>query len=228
MTHHNDRPDEDTYYKVRSAGRKATKGVNAGADGEGAAATGSFSAPIQPQLRPHAHTHTHTHAHTHAHAPPAPGAHGYGSPCGTSGSGCAGSFGKDLDFEMVPAPAALAAQGVVVFRGNTTRSDEHGVKGAAAIVLRDVPASITLKAGGAVQQFIAAVVTTVAKPATYDPVPDAIAEYELAAANASLLVASHSKAWSDIWTAGSVSVLGVEDDATGKYFKCLNPHPTGI
>lgn len=210
MTHNGDRPDEDTYYKVRSAGREATKGVNAGADGEGAAATGSFSAPMQPQPRPHAH----------AHAPPAPGAHGYGSPCGTSGSGCAGSFGKDLDFEMVPAPAALAAQGVVVFRGNTTRSDEHGVKGAAAIVLRDVPASIMLKAGGAVQRFIAAVVTTVAQPATYDPVPDAIAEYESAAANASLLVASHSKAWSDIWTAGSVSVLGVKDDATGKCFKC--------
>ena len=201
---------EDTYYKVRSAsGHEETDaGASGGAGavrtaaaaaagGEGAAAPAAPAAP--------------------APAPPAPGAHGYGLPCGSSGSGCAGTFGKDLDFEWLPAPAALAAEGVLAFRGNTTRPDEHGVKGAAAIVLRDVPASITLKAGN-VQQFIAVVVTTVAQPAAYDPVPDAIAEYESAAApaNASLLAALHTKAWSDIWAAGSVSVLGIEDDASGQ------------
>jgi hypothetical protein len=53
-----------------------------------------------------------------------------------------------------------------------------------------------------VEYFIAAVTTTVAMPAGYDPVAAATAEYTAAEANASSLFSTHVSAWQTIWQDG--------------------------
>jgi hypothetical protein len=143
--------------------------------------------------------------------PPTVGPFGQGHACGTAGSGCAGSFKKDLDFERL-FPAALtldavlaAAANVTVFRGNTTRKNESGLTDTAVIVSRAVPASLTLRAG-TVERFMATVTTTVAMPAGYDPAGAALREYSSATAAAATLLATHSAAWGALWVAGSIEV----------------------
>jgi hypothetical protein len=97
--------------------------------------------------------------------------------------------------------------------------NESGIKDTAVIVSRAVPSSLVLRAGKAnIERFIAAVTTTVAMPASYDPVQRAITEYTAAAsvANASKLLATHVSAWSDVWGVGGIEVLGVSEDDTGE------------
>ena len=76
----------------------------------------------------------------------------------------------------------------------------------AVIVSRVVPSVLTLRAG-VIERFMATVTTTVAMPNGYDPVTDAVAEYEAAQGNASDLLATHAAAWGGIWADGSIEVL---------------------
>ena len=104
---------------------------------------------------------------------------------------------------------------MTVFRGNTTRKNESGAGDTAVIVSRAVPSTLRLTKGS-VQRFLAAVTTTVAMPAGYDPVAAAAAEYSAAAGNASDLLSTHTAAWAAIWDERGVEVLGLSDDDTGR------------
>ena len=154
--------------------------------------------------------------------PPAPtiGPFGQGQACGSAGSGCAGTFKKDLNFERLfpvglPHWQALAAANVTVFRGNTTRRNESGIADTAVIVSRAVPSSLTLTVG-AVERFMATIVTTVAMPAGYDPVAAALSEYQAAAADGSGLLLAHTAAWGTVWGQGGIEVLPLKTAGEGE------------
>jgi hypothetical protein len=139
-----------------------------------------------------------------------------GQPCSTVGSGCAGSFNKDVHFEQVAYPTVPSD--VTVFSGNTSRANEKGQHDTAVIVSRTVPPTLTLRAG-VVERFVAAVTTTVAMPVVgYDPVADAVGEYLAAVGNGSSLMTEHTAAWAEVWSSGGIDVLGVADDTTGRAF----------
>jgi trehalose/maltose hydrolase-like predicted phosphorylase len=67
-----------------------------------------------------------------------------------------------------------------------------------------------------VADFAEQVTTTVAMSSGYDPVHAAVEEYEAAAGNESSLLATHTAAWGEIWGDGSIEVLGVADDDSGR------------
>jgi hypothetical protein len=133
-------------------------------------------------------------------------AFGSGAPCGTAGDGCAGRFNRDIIFERVP--NAERRQGVSVFMGNTTRTNESGARDTAVIVSRIVPSSLLLKKG-VIERFMATVTTTVAMEPGYDVVAAAVAEYDdaVGASIAPQLLATHTAAWAQIWANGTIEVL---------------------
>jgi trehalose/maltose hydrolase-like predicted phosphorylase len=113
-----------------------------------------------------------------------------------------------FDVESLPS-------GVTVFRGNTTRTNESGIADTAVIVSRTVPSTLVLSADK-VERLLAVVTTTVAMPSSYDPVAAAITEYHAADGNASGLLCTHVQAWKSIWDGGSIEVVGVAEDETGR------------
>jgi hypothetical protein len=147
---------------------------------------------------------------------PEGGGFGQGQACGTTGNGCAGSFNRDVVFERLNGSIVSSLPpDVTVFRGNTTRTNESGVADTAVIVSRTVPSTLVLRPGK-VERFLAVVTTTVAMPASYDPVAAAIAEYHSAVENAATLLPTHVQAWKSIWDSGSIEVLGVSEDTSGR------------
>jgi hypothetical protein len=141
---------------------------------------------------------------------------GQGQACGTTGNGCAGSFKRDVVFERLNGfDVESLPSGVTVFRGNTTRKNESGIADTAVIVSRTVPSTLVLSADK-VERLLAVVTTTVAMPSSYDPVAAAITEYHAADGNASGLLCTHVQAWKSIWDGGSIEVVGVAEDETGR------------
>jgi hypothetical protein len=150
----------DSYYKIRTAFESETNGQET----NGQETNGHLTTGAQHISQRAADEQRSTH-------PTEASRFGEGQACGTTGNGCAGRFSHDVVFDMLKAPAELAVANVTVFRGNTTRKNESGSRDTAVIVSRAVPTSLRLRAGKQhVERFIAAVTTTVAMPATYDPV----------------------------------------------------------